>query len=465
MKPRAAPASRKLILAIVAFGLFLLFDIALFGWQIFRSLSQREIEEALIETRLEAESLAEQIAGSADLVDSDLYTAFATERVADRHLGGLREREVVHSVVVYDHEGKLVYRFKAESQIPFEPGLDIALDSAEVAPGEAVREEVVKEESFTYDVPDIQVPIGNVGTLEVGIDPAALRQRIETLRVHLIKEASLIGGVSVALLLFAGFIIWLLYRRSQRLELQAAEAERMAYVGTLASGLAHEIRNPLNSLSLNMQMLDEELRAAGGGSGGRLLDITSAEIERLERLVTDFLTYARPRATEVEPVPASELLARTREVLTGAARSRGLTIEVEDATGGAELAVDRTQVGQLLLNLAYNGLAATEGGSRPPKLRLAAHRRGSTAVLEVSDNGAGIPPDDLERIFEIFYSTRKGGTGLGLAIVDRIARNHGGRVEVETEVGRGTRISVVLPDAIVGSAATLPLEPRLEGSI
>ena len=297
------------------------------------------------------------------------------------------------------------------------------LDSAEM--GGEVEEQVVAEETFSYEVPDIEVPIGNVGTLQVGIDPEALSQRIETLRGHLIREAAFIGGVSVALLLSAGTIIWWLYRRSRRLEQQASEAERMAYIGTLASGLAHEIRNPLNSLSLNMQMLEEELEAAGAkssGSGGRLLEITSTEIERLERLVTDFLTYARPRPTEVEPVPAAELLERTREVLTGAARARGVTVEVRDLTGGADLAVDRAQVGQLLLNLAYNGLAATEGVGRRPLLRLTARRRGGAAVLEVEDNGSGIPPEARERMFEIFYSTRKGGTGLGLAIVDRIAR-------------------------------------------
>jgi signal transduction histidine kinase len=111
--------------------------------------------------------------------------------------------------------------------------------------------------------------------------------------------------------------------------------------------------------------------------------------------------------------------------------------------------VDPAQVRQLLLNLAQNALEATEGSGRPPAVRLRAERRGAAAVLAVEDNGVGIPPGELKRVFDLFYSTRKGGTGLGLAIVDRIARNHGGRVEVASTPGRGTTFSVVLPDAVV----------------
>jgi signal transduction histidine kinase len=452
---RGSLVSRRLLVASLAFGLFLLFDIALFGWLIFRSLSQREIERVLLETRLEAETLAEQIAGSTAGRGDDLYTALATEAVAETYIDALlREREFVHSVEVRDREGRLVYTLTTEALVPVDPGFEVPLDSPELAPGSGPQREVLREESFTYEVPDIQVPIGDVGTLQVGVDPEALRVRIDALRRDLTREASAIGAVTVALLVSAYLTIWLLYRRSRRFEHQAAEAERMAYIGTLASGLAHEIRNPLNSLSLNMQMLGEELGGAGaGGSGRRLLEITRGEIGRLERLVTDFLSYARPRPPELEEVPAPELLERTRQVLCGAARSRGVRIETVDATGGARLRVDPAQVRQLLLNLAHNALAATEGSGRPPVVRLTAERRGAAAVLAVEDNGVGIPPAELDRVFDLFYSTRKGGTGLGLAIVDRIAKNHGGRVEAASEPGRGTTFSVVLPDAVVGATA------------
>lgn len=450
---------RRLLIASFALGLFLLFDIALFGWLIFRSLSQREIEEVLLETRLEAESLADRIAGSTEGRGDDLYTAIATQAVAQSYIDALlREREYVQSVEVRDRQGRLIYTVTTEARIPVEPGLEVPLDSPELVSGAELRREIVSEESFQYDVPDIQVPIGDVGTLQVGVDPAVLRSRIETLRRDLVGEASLIGALTVVLLLSAYVIIWWLYRRSRRLEQQAAEAERMAYIGTLASGLAHEIRNPLNALSLNMQMLGEEMAGGGGrggtgGTGSRLIDITRAEIGRLERLVTDFLSYARPRPVELEEVPAAELLERTRQLLTGATRCHGTRIEIVDSTPGARLRVDPGQVRQLLLNLAHNALAATAGSGRPPVVRLRAARRSTAAVLAVEDNGSGIAPGDLERVFDLFYSTRKGGTGLGLAIVDRIAKNHGGKIEIDSEPGRGTTVSVVLPDAVVGETA------------
>ncbi len=450
---RGSIVSRRLLVASLALGLFLLLDIALFGWLIFRSLSQREVEEVLLETRLEAESLAEQIAGSIEEEGGgDLYTALASKAVVQRYIETLlREQEFAHSLELRDREGRLVYVVNTVARIPVEPGLELPIDSPELAPGSEVETEVLSQESFSYEVPDVQVPIGDIGTLQIGVDPEALRVRIEKLRRDLIREASVIGAVTVALLTSAYLTIWVLYRRSRRFEAQAVEAERMAYIGTLASGLAHEIRNPLNSLSLNMQMLGEELPDAGaGGSGARLLEITRAEIGRLERLVTDFLAYARPRPPELEEVSAAELLERTRQFLCGAARNHGVKLEAIDSTGGARLLVDPAQVRQLLLNLAQNALAATEERGRAAVVRLRAERRGATAVLAVEDNGAGIPPGDRERVFDLFYSTKKGGTGLGLAIVDRIAKNHGGRVELESEPGKGTVFSVLLPGAVVG---------------
>lgn len=449
---RVAP--RRLLIASVAFGVFVLLDIALFGWLIFRSLSQREVEKVLLETREEAETVAAQIEGAAERQGRDLFTAIASERMTVTSIDSLlRQRELVRRVEIRDPNGVLVYRSGSQQAVIEEPGQELLPDSPELRP-QGEQSTTVEERHETFEVPDIEVPIGTFGVLQIGISPQELAKRITVLRGDLIREASVIGVVTAVLLMSAYLIIWWLYRRGRRLEEQAAEAERMAYVGTLASGLAHEIRNPLNSLNLNMQMLEEELKdGAGGRASGRLMAITRSELSRLERLVTDFLAYARPRPPELEEVAARVLLERVREVLAGAARSRGARIEIEDSTGSALLRVDGSQIVQLLLNLANNALAATEGLVRRPVVRLGARRQGgSTAVLEVEDNGAGIAAEDRERIFDLFYSTRKGGTGLGLAIVQRIAQNHRGRVEVASEPGRGTTISVVLPEAVVEEA-------------
>ena len=442
---------RRLLIASLVFGLFVLFDIALFGWLIFRSLSQREIERVLLETRQEAETLAEQLARRTEEQGRDIYTAVAVERETQTYIDSiLREREIVRDVRIVDKDGMLVFQMQSQTrprigeQTPPSGSPELQLEGLELP-----VETKTKELATTFQVPDIRVPIGQFGTLQIGISPVELSQRIEVLRQDLVGQAAWIGVFSIALLLTAYGAVWLLVQRSRRLEIQAVEAERMAYIGTLASGLAHEIRNPLNSLNLNMQMLEEEIQEGGSAvspaSGKRLLAITRSEISRLEHLVSDFLAYAKPRPLEMEEMPAVRPLERVRELLAGEIQKRGARVEVEDSSGGARVRVDPAQMGQLLLNLARNALDAAEEAGRKPVLELSVARHGAFVDLTVRDNGVGIPPEERERVFEIFYSTRKGGTGLGLAIVDRIARAHGGRVKLESAVGEGTVVTVELP--------------------
>jgi signal transduction histidine kinase len=451
--------SRRLLIASVVFGLFVLFDIALFGWLIFRSLSQREVERVLLETRAQAETLAGQIAHRAASEGKDLYTAVAVEREAQTFIDQmLSQRDIVSTLEIYDKAGNLVFQGRREARIPTEPQPSPpALGSPELQQGITPPRVQRTEQRTELQVPDIQVPIGDYGSLQIGISALQLQKRIEVLRHELIHQAELIGVATLGLLTAAFVAVWWLLRRSQRLEQQNAEAARLAYIGTLASGLAHEIRNPLNSLNLNMQMLEEEIGEGASvhsaPTGRRLLSITRSEISRLERLVTDFLAYAKPRPLDLEEMPAVRLLDRLREVLAGEIQKRRAQIEVEDRSGGARVKVDPAQMNQLLLNLAQNAFAAAEEAGRAPVLKLAAYRQGPAVCLEMADNGAGMTREEQAQIFDLFYSNRKGGTGLGLAIVDRIVRAHGGHIGVRSVKGVGTSVIVELP-------ATTAAEPH-----
>jgi signal transduction histidine kinase len=454
------PMSRRLVVASAVFGLFILFDIALFGWLIFRSLSQREIERVLLETRSEAESLAKQIALRAER-QKDLYTAVASERETQTYIDSiLRQREIVSDVEIRDKNGVLVFQSIKKANVPVEvPPLAPQMGSAEL-PQHIEEKRTSEWTSGPYQVPDVRVPIGNFGELQIGISAPELAKRIEVLRQELIQQAAIIGGISSVLLITAFIGIWLLLSRARRLEMQAAEAERMAYIGTLASGLAHEIRNPLNSLNLNMQMLEEELAEQGHGAplSKRLLGITRSELSRLERLATDFLAYAKPRPLELEEVAAARLLERVPQILEGEIRKRRAQVTVEDRSGAARVRVDPAQIGQLLLNLVQNSLIAAEEAGRTPVVRLTAQRQGPSVLLEVADNGTGIPAEEQEKVFDLFYSTRKGGTGLGLAIVDRIARAHGGQMAVASTPGEGTVMTLELPAVTTPEPAVDPIE-------
>ncbi|MDA8020196.1 MAG: ATP-binding protein [Thermoanaerobaculia bacterium] len=429
--------SKRLALLGVVFGLFVVFDISLFAWLIFESLSQREIEEVLLETQEQARPIAETLEARAETQESeDLFVIVTIAQETQTYIDDvLADRELVRTVRILDKDGTVVY--SKEAPAVHSTPEDLAGDD----PPRVLQE---GPESTL----EAEIPIGDgLGTLVIGLSEEQVQQRIGVLRRELTRQASTIGALTVTLLGFAVFALLKLVRRARRFETQAQEAERMAYVGTLASGLAHEIRSPLNSLSLNMQMLEEEADESERGaptssSARRLLSITRSEIARLERLASDFLTYAKPRSLELERVAMVELLYRARDVLAAEIDARKVAVEVEDETGGAEIEVDPGQMKQLILNLIQNALGAMEHVQGPRVLRLAARRSEGAKLLEVTDTGTGIAEEQLEKIFDLFYSQRKGGTGLGLAIVQRIAQIHGARLEVESSSGAGTTVRV-----------------------
>lgn len=439
---------RLLLLASLLLGVFVLFDLGLFGWLIFRSLSQRQVDEILLATRQEAEGLAERIAGGLQEDGKDLFSAVASEKETLTYIDSmLQQRSVLQTLEIRAKDGRVVYRAEAEATFPEGDTTTPDLGRRELSPGLHTD---TRERTSAYEV---EVPIGDLGFLYMGLSRVELERRSAVLRQHLVRQTVGVAVVTCLLLLVAYLVIWRLWRRGRQLEAQAAEAERLAYVGTLASGLAHEIRNPLNSLNLNMQLLAEQSDVETSGSRERLLTITRSEIGRLERLVTDFLSYARPRSLELEEVTAVELMGGVVELMAPQIDAAGAEVVVDDRSTGARLRVDVEMMRQLLINLLQNALQATARAERPARVVLSALRRRERLDLEVADNGVGIPDVDRERMFDLFYSTRKGGTGLGLAVVDRIAGEHDGQLTVDSVVGEGTRVTVSLGRVEAGSAA------------
>ncbi|MFN7941276.1 MAG: ATP-binding protein [Thermoanaerobaculia bacterium] len=455
--PSAPPRrgrSRQFWVLAVGLGLIVLLDLALFGWLLFRSLSKREVERILLETRHEAEDVAGRIAGSAERTGGDLFTAVALEQESQTYIDSvLKQRDIVQTVEIRDKNGTLVMRDRRETQVklpsPAESNPEVShAPKVEVKSAERQSNYIVPPPNVEAGGQIITVPIGEFGSLEIGISQTELERRVSVLRLELARQTSAVGAVTLVLLVAGFILISALLRRGRRLEEQAADAERLAYLGTLAAGLAHEIRNPLNSLSLNMQMLEEDLaQPATTATNRRLVAITRSEIARLEHMVSDFLAYARPRPLELAIVAPTQLLQRVREVLAAEFARHRARVEVVDESEGARVRVDIEQMQQLLINLVQNGLTATEDCGRAPSITLAARRQGPKLLLEVADNGVGMNDDVRSRIFDIFFSTRKGGTGLGLAIAERIARAHGASIAVASEVGSGSTIAVVLPVA------------------
>ena len=433
-------SSRGLLVGVVALAVFLLFDVALFGWLIFRSLSEREISRIILETRQEAEEVAGQIAADAERYNQDLLMAVATNTEARTYIDSeLAQREIIEMVHIYDRDQTLLYRSAQVIREGGEPEPLLEAEEDELLP-QVVTETFIRE--TPYEV--VEVPVGDMGKIQIGLRRKEVQKRLDALRAELLRQAGVIATLTLVLLLSAYLLIWRLMRRAQRLEDEVQESERMAYIGTLASGLAHEIRSPLNSLNLNMQMLEEDLSKGEARSGHRLLSITRSEISRLERLVSDFLQYARPKPVELRRVRAVELLRRVEAVYQGRVRGAGIRLVVDDQTGGAAVRVDCEQMHQLLLNLMENASDAVEGIDRVGRVRLSVERRGDRVVLAIEDNGRGMAAEECSHAQELFYSRRKGGTGLGLAIASRIAKSHGASLEIESTPELGTRVEIGL---------------------
>ena len=230
----------------------------------------------------------------------------------------------------------------------------------------------------------------------------------------------------------------------KRLERDAQMQKRLAAIGQMAAGIAHEIRNPLASMSGSMQMLRQELELSPEQS--QLMDIVLRESDRLNDTIRSFLAYARPQRVEVQELDLRRVVEETATLLRNSHElSENHAIEVR--TGVTEVMVqgDENQVRQVVWNLATNGLRAMPSGGT---LTLSASRdpkRGG--VLTVTDQGVGIPHDELENIFQPYRGAFGKGTGLGLAIVHRIVSDYNAAIDVESEVGRGTTFRVTFPSA------------------
>lgn len=230
----------------------------------------------------------------------------------------------------------------------------------------------------------------------------------------------------------------------RELEEIAKRADRQAVVGKLAAGIAHEIRNPLASVSGSIQVLRSELEL--DTVHGSLMDIVLRETDRLNKLVTDFLVYARPSKKSETVADLSTLLEEQLDVLANDPAYQDRIRIKADLEKGLVCRFDRDQLRQLFWNLLINGMQAMTKGEGT--LTIASHmseRHPDNIEVEISDTGPGIDPEVLKSIFDPFFTTKENGTGLGLNIAYQIAENHDGKILVDSVPGKGTTFHVLLP--------------------
>lgn len=225
------------------------------------------------------------------------------------------------------------------------------------------------------------------------------------------------------------------------LEQSVRQAEKMAAVGQLAAGIAHEIRNPLSGISGSVELLSQSVP---NEDDQRLMKIILREIDRLNLLITEFLDYARPEVPPVDPVDLVPLIQEVVDsvLLSKAARKEAQIVRRMGST--AVIAAHRDKLKQAFLNMMINAHQAMENTLRPV-LEVSVQQEDGQVVVVIKDNGCGMKEGTLKRMFEPFHTTKPKGTGLGLAITHKILEAHRAQIFVESEEGRGTEFKLVFP--------------------
>jgi signal transduction histidine kinase len=343
---------------------------------------------------------------------------------------------------VFEHEqGRLAF-----GDVPEDPPPGTAVSRHDGA-GEVERE--VRGRPILEFASDVPLEGGTPALLRLGLRLDGVRRVEERMLLRLaatVAASSALVGLAFGL---AGLRrrYGALSERHARAEEALRRRDRLAAMGELASTVAHEVRNPLNAVGMTAQRLRREFLEGGAATVEErreleeLLGVMATETQRIDRIVQQFLDYARPPKLATERTDLSTLVRDLAERTRPLAEARGLVLEVE-AAEPVEASVDPGQLRQALDNLLRNAIDATPDGGR---VVLSLARGKDDVTLEVRDTGRGIEPDHLPRIFDLYFTTKADGTGVGLAVTQQIVTAHGGRIDVESEPGRGTSMIVRLP--------------------
>ena len=223
---------------------------------------------------------------------------------------------------------------------------------------------------------------------------------------------------------------------------QLQVSERLAALGRITAGVAHEVKNPLNSMRLWLENLKESLPAEQDGAMQQAVQVLDKEIDRLDAVVKRFLDFTRPMDVRLEPTQLADLLMEVLEIAKPQLEKSNIQVAQLLPIDVPEVYVDRALLKQAVFNLVLNATEAMPSGGQ---LRLVLSRRGEMAEITVGDTGNGIPPENRQKVFQLFFTTRPGGSGIGLASTFRIVQLHNGSIDFTSEVGRGTTFRIELP--------------------
>jgi signal transduction histidine kinase len=371
---------------------------------------------------------AQLSAGRSQLADQKAGLPSAVERIEDE-------------VAIFNPAGELLFANPAMlATLPREP-IGRTLDDL-LADGhpyrDLVRQAVVSGESSGPVTADVPPPADGAEAQAAGGERLAM--------AHAIKDR---GGQPVGVMLVARDVAAL-----GRVQSMLNYSRKLVALGRLSAGVAHEVKNPLNAMTIHLELLEQKLRraaeaAAEGPDLGPALEhvrVIGGEVQRLDQVMQGFIKFNRPEDLLLQAIPVSSLVDGVVRVISPECASAGVTVVTAGLDGLPDINGDPEMLRQALLNLALNARQAMpEGGT----LRIsAAAVRGRRVEILVEDTGIGIKPEHLGRIFDLYFTTRARGSGIGLSMVYRTVQLHDGEIEVQSTEGRGTTFRIVLPQAV-----------------
>ncbi len=256
----------------------------------------------------------------------------------------------------------------------------------------------------------------------------------------------LIGLLLVSNVVFAVITIVLFLKLKKKEKHETIKAD-LTEAGILASGLAHEIRNPLNSIKINIQLLQEDIEESTIPEEEKLefketVEAITYEIGRLNELMTNFLTYARPVMLKKAKVDLNSFIKSLIEFLSNQANAANVKFNLYLPENPIEMEIDEQKLRQSFLNILINDIQVLSGGGQ---IDISMKIVRDIVVIEIADNGPGMTESFMKEMFVAFSSQRKGGTGLGLSIAQKMIKAHGGGIKVKSELGKGATFSIILP--------------------
>jgi signal transduction histidine kinase len=241
-----------------------------------------------------------------------------------------------------------------------------------------------------------------------------------------------------------GLVIFEVPETVAKLENQFEYAKKLSALSKLTSGVAHEVKNPLNAIVIHLELLKSQVVSQQAEDATRSLLVITQEIKRLDRVVRNFLNFNRPVEVKLKKEDIQPVLQEVVTLAQSEARQRNVQISVRSDDNLPPIQLDPDLMKQCLLNIVLNGCQAMPGGG---SLNISTALHNGSLELRVQDEGVGIPPEDREKVFNLYYTTKENGSGIGLATVFKVVQLHNGEIEVDSEVGKGTTFILKFPVA------------------